>query len=164
MQAMPLCWMKKGPLKTPLAYEYQAKMHVRTVANLLSINFFFVCDEFCRQKKRDFHFFNLAAIACRRPLSLLRQVISNVIPDRAAHPTEWRTSQCMLERTPNLNPKNVFLYKKLIPLATRTLISSMSYNMAITALWWCLYRVIFCFRCRLNSYSRSGFFSLISAF
>ena len=40
MQEMPLCWMKKGPLKTPLAYEYQAKMHVCTLANQLSIYFF----------------------------------------------------------------------------------------------------------------------------
>ena len=78
MQAMPLCWMKKGPLKTPLAYEYQAKMHVRTVANLLSINFFFVCDEFCRQKKRDFHFFNLAAITCCRELFYMFALFSLV--------------------------------------------------------------------------------------
>ena len=42
MQVMPLCWMKKGPLKTPLAYEYQAKMHVHTLANQLSIYFIFI--------------------------------------------------------------------------------------------------------------------------
>ena len=57
MQAMPLCWMKKGPLKTPLAYEYQAKMHVRTVANLLSINFFFCMRRILPSEKKGFSFF-----------------------------------------------------------------------------------------------------------
>ena len=47
MQAMPLCWMKKGPLKTPLAYEYQAKMHVYTLANQLSIYFICIFIFFC---------------------------------------------------------------------------------------------------------------------
>ena len=60
MQAMPLYWTKKGPLKTPLAYEYQAKMHVCTLANHLSIIFFFCMRRILLLEKEG----NLAAIAC----------------------------------------------------------------------------------------------------
>ena len=58
MQVMPLCWMKKGPLKTPLAYEYQAKMHVHTLANQLSIYFFLYVMNSAVRKKGIFIFSN----------------------------------------------------------------------------------------------------------